>query len=231
MRTTIKLYVFISLVIATTLSGCRTIPMYTTVENLAKLKIGMDKSTVMNTLEIYPFDAFHADAEGCEIFLYKYKHEERKFIALFGDVETANALTAGSPRYVKPRDAYLVFRNKKLETVITDPGKGEYAALIMHNDAVEEDCDQKGKIKGCMDERAVNYDEDAKIEPNNVCVYCPKGYKINPELRDMPGINPCIPEDEECKPCDIIDQVIKQENGHLDIRLDLNDRPANQKIK
>lgn len=208
--------------LAALLGSCTIVtPSFTTVDKMSKLKSGMNKSQVINTLEIYPFDILHSDMEGCEIHWYKYKHKERKYSGSPLDLETETGLTAGKARYSKDKDVYLVFRGDELKTVMTTPGMDQYAELIRYDQTMAEECKNSGKFKGCTDPQAANYSEDAEVD-DGTCIYCKSGYMINPDYGKIPGAQPCIEEVDDCAPCDVIDKVIQQENGHLDIRLDLN---------
>ena len=211
------------------LSSCKTtlVPQYTTTENLAKLNVGMDKSAVLNQLQlVYPHDILNGTGD-CEIHEYLYLKPHRSLLNLTG-ILNREELKSGNPKYISDSKATLVFRNQKLATVYTDGGPEEMASLLKSQKAIELECANEMIIpKGCTDPMSLNFDSGAR-EDDGSCEYCECGMVPNPEYNDKRPISDCNSrcvaiegeekDEEKCDECDLID-ALKGSGSTININL------------
>jgi hypothetical protein len=201
-----------------------TIPQYTTVDNLTKLNPGMTKQQTIATLDnLYPFDIMNGGSDVCEIHVYKYKHPKQENKNKTGDRAT---LRGGLEKFVDEGDAYVVYKNGAIYSVITDAGKVDFGSLMANMQEISNSCMD---IKGCTDPYSLNYNEYATIDDGN-CKYCDCGYMRNPNYNpDRPKSDcnqECIPvEDEDgCGACDLID-LAKQGKANVTLNLNMDNMP------
>ena len=115
------------------LSSCKTfltIPNYVSSKELASLTIGSTKNQVKTNLgNTSPFDILAGWSQGCEVHHYKYKQTQKELFPAEEDLESG--LTNGRKLY--PNDdanAYLVYKNGKLSSLLTDIGKSEICTFL-----------------------------------------------------------------------------------------------------
>ena len=128
------------------LSSCKvykTVPNYVSSKELANITIGSTKEQVKANLgKTSPYDILAAWSHDCEVHQYKYKKACKKLPAR--DAELEGGLTAGMLQYEDESDAYLVYKNGKLSSLITDAGKKELEALLDDVTDVTDACSEKG---------------------------------------------------------------------------------------
>lgn len=120
-------------------------PKYTSSDRLYQLRVGDSYETVVSTLGCEPYNLLSKQADGYDIYVYKYKIVERKFDAKA--INNRGSETAGSEVYKgKEEIAYMVFKNNKLESVTTSEGRKDAPQLIMlHNTLYELTKNAKGE--------------------------------------------------------------------------------------
>ena len=219
-------------------------PQFTKVENLAKLKVGMTKSSVLTQLEnIYPHEILNGTGK-CEIHEYFYLKPQRSINNITGLLKREE-LNNGDPKYAEESKAYIVYRNKKLAVVYTDAGPEEIASLLNVQNNIKEECANEISIpKGCMDPLSLSYDPDA-LEDDGSCEYCDCGMAPNPEYNDKRPISDCnsrcIDEDlidengniirkkkeeEKCDKCDLIDAL---KDSDATVNINIGSKRSNKK--
>ena len=230
------------LMLSIVFTSCKTVlvPQYVKVDNISKLKVGMDKKSVLSQLEnIYPTDILNGTGE-CEIHEYLYLKPHRSLLNLSG-VLNRDELTSGNPKYSEEATAYIIFRDKKLATVYTEGGPDEVASLLDVQSKLDQECENETTVpKGCMDPMSLTYDADA-LEDDGSCEYCDCGMVPNPEYNDKRPISDCnsrcIDEDkvdengniirkkndeeEKCDECDLID-ALKGSGANVNIELNVD---------
>jgi hypothetical protein len=224
-------------------SSCKTalVPQYVKLENVSKLKTGMDKKQVLSSLEnVYPTEILNGTGD-CEIHEYLYVKPHRSLLNLTG-VLKREELTSGNQKYVKENKAVLVFRNSKLATVYSKGGSENMASLLAVQNALSIECENETKVtKGCMDPMSLSYDPDA-LEDDGSCEYCDCGMVPNPVYNEKRPISKCntrcISEDKvdengklikkaeensnkTCNECDLID-AIKGSGASVNIELNMD---------
>jgi Zn-finger protein len=219
------------------LSSCRTfltIPNYVSSKELASLTIGSTKNQVKTNLgNTSPFDILAGWSQGCEVHHYKYKQTQKELFPSEEDLESG--LTNGRKLY--PNDdanAYLVYKNGKLSSLLTDIGKSELEELLKDVTKITEVCSEKN-LRGCMDPESLNYNEDAIIADGN-CEYCPCDFVKNPDYNKNRPVSSCntkciavkkpgdnsvngAEKKKSCSNCDIIDRL---SNGKAGVNVNLN---------
>lgn len=154
---------------------------------LSNLNIGMSKSQALDALgQTYPYDVLAGDFEGCEVFQYKYKKPKKKSKA--GDFSRLS-LTEGLRLFVDESDAYLLFKEGKLEMVLTEIGRQQVMDLLKQTKEMDDACAESG-LRGCTDVLALNYNESAIIE-SGTCEYCPCYYEMNPDFNKKRPVSDC----------------------------------------
>ena len=218
-----------------------TIPQFTTVEKIGLLRPGQTKTKVQDVLGIPPWDAFSLTPNGCQTFTYKYKklkHELSSSEKSDAGYWNNQVLSTNMRVYADASDLNLVFRNGLLESIITSEGNGNYKDLVWDMKKANDQCD-KPVIRGCMDPNSINYNPDAAFDDGS-CEYCPCGYELvrienntNPNCNEKPK---CVKIEVEkpdttvkqlkrkpkCTKCDIIDKVLENGSGNLDMRIIMN---------
>lgn len=219
------------------------LPHFATVDDISKLKEGMNKQDVLRTLNgVYPYDILNGTNINCEVHEYKYYKQERN---IGNDNETTkNALTSGPDRYVKPNTAHVVYKEGKLYSVLTAGSKKDLTKLIVELNEISKTCTNNngGIIYGCMDPMSLNYNPNATVD-NKDCKYCECGTfrnpKYNPNLPISECNQPCIKEqekqkeekiEEECTYCDLFKAIGTNANTNVNINIS-PEGLSNKKIK
>lgn len=217
---------------------------------LSSLNIGMSKSQAVETLgRTYPYDVLAGDFDGCEVFQYKYKKPKKK--SKSNDV-SRSSLTEGLKLFVDESDAYLLFKEGKLEMVLTAIGRSQVMDMLKEKQKMGDVCAETG-LRGCTDKEALNFNEMAIIESGS-CEYCPCYFEVNPGFNKKRPVSECnercIPvrteefingelvikvggkvindkksEEKICSDCDIIEQLAKSK-ANVNVTIDLGLSPA-----
>jgi len=210
-------------------SACKTalIPQYVKVENVSKLKAGMNKKQVLSNLEnVYPNEILNGTGD-CEIHEYLYLKPHRSLLNLTGVLDR-DELTGGKEKYFDENSAVVVYRNKKLSMVYTNGGPEQMADILNVQNEIKVQCENELIIpKGCTDPLSLSYDPDA-LEDDGSCEYCDCGMVPNPSYNDKRPLSncntKCVSEDlvdangqlikkttngdqDECSKCDLIDAI------------------------
>ena len=225
----------------------KTVPNFVSSKELAALTIGTSKAQVkINLGNTSPYDILAGWSQDCEVHQYKYKKSSHKLRKKEETLESG--LSSGRLQYDKPEDAYLVYKNGKLSTLITDAGKKDLESLMDDVVGVKNACSEKG-LAGCMDPESINYNKDAVISDGN-CEYCPCDFVKNPNYdKNKPAAScqtnnlKCIPvkkpgdngvkkpgdnsvneadKKNQCTDCDIIEKIASNPNANITINLGSN---------
>jgi hypothetical protein len=223
-----KKFIYLS-ALAFGLWSCKTTvqPMYVNTTELASLNTGMSKTDVKTKLgNLSPYDILMYEQGGCEVHQYKYKTPAK--MTLLTRLETKDGLYDGNKKYVDESDAFLVYKNGQLESVLTNAGKADVHALLADINSTKAMCSEVG-LKGCTDPNSLSYNPNAIIDDGS-CKYCDCGYipnpNYNPSRPDSECNSKCIkvpgtetPE-SECTNCDLIDKLSKT-NANVNINVSL----------
>ncbi len=146
------------------LSSCTkvVVPYATTVVKTSELTIGMSKKKVPEVLAVYPFDIYQNYDRSCEVHHYLYKDKQRDH--LIANRATNGGLTNGQAKYVKQKDLYLIFREGKLESMITGSGIADGYNLMYFNGLSKRVCNNP--------EETYLTKETEFIEEDSDCEYC-----------------------------------------------------------
>ena len=220
----------------------KTVPNFVSSKELAALTIGTSKAQVkINLGNTSPYDILAGWSQDCEVHQYKYKKSSHKLRKKEETLESG--LSSGKLQYDKPEDAYLVYKNGKLSTLITDAGKKGLETLMDDVVGVKNACSEKG-LAGCMDPESINYNKDAVVSDGN-CEYCPCDFVKNPNYdKNKPAAScqtnnlKCIPikkpgdnavkklveveKKKECTDCDIIERIASNPNAKINVNFSSN---------
>jgi len=125
-------------IIATMFSGCTTVNKYakfTSTDRLYKVETGSSYETVVSTLGCEPYNLLCKQADGYDIYVYKYKIVERwenpKYINDRGCETEGDEVYNG-----KEETAYLIFKDKKLESIVTGAGRKNAPQVVVLNNTI-----------------------------------------------------------------------------------------------
>lgn len=121
-------------------SSCNTqgqFAKFTSSDRLYQVQPGNSYETVVSTLGCEPYNLFSKQADGYDIYVYKYKIVERKFDARL--INERGSESAGTEVYKgKEETAFLVFKGNKLESIVTGEGRKDAPKLVMMNNTLFE---------------------------------------------------------------------------------------------
>jgi len=149
-----KSILFVSVVMIALLFGsCSTgsnmvqSPKFTSVDRLCQIQPGQSYQTVVQVLGCDPYNLLSNQADGYAIYLYKYKFTEREVKAEDSQIfNQRGGETAGMEVYnSKMEDVILVFKDSKLETVVTTQGRKDSPAIVLFHNTLFEITKEKGK--------------------------------------------------------------------------------------
>jgi hypothetical protein len=206
------------------------VPNFVTTIELANLNIGDSKIACVEKLgSQYPFNVLSSDFNGCEVYHYMYKKPRHKH--KLSDM-SRESLNGPMRMYNSPSDAYLIFKNGKLELVVTDMGWEDAMKLVDDLGNVRAACREEG-LRGCTDEFALNFEAGAVIDDGS-CEYPPCGYALNPDFNPKKPVSECnsrfisVKEDivieevvNQCSDCDMIEKLVGG-NANINVTLKMN---------
>lgn len=127
-----------AVVIAAMFTSCNVTSQYakfTSTDRLYQVQAGNSYETVVSTLGCEPYNLLSKQADGYDIYVYKYKIVERKFDANL--INERGSETAGTEVYRgKEETAFLIFKNNKLESIVTGEGRKDAPQLVMMNNTL-----------------------------------------------------------------------------------------------
>jgi hypothetical protein len=143
--------------------SCKTVQVakFASVEDVMDLKINSSLDEVISKLGSKPYNIHSSQDEGYTIYTYKYKLVERRINPLI--VNSSGGETAGTEVYNgKEQILFLVFREGKLESLITSEGRKDSDAVLILNNTIYTISRDKGKyviIPTTLDE------EEGQLQP------------------------------------------------------------------
>lgn len=127
-------------------NGCSLFPKYTSSERLYQIQPGNTYESVVATLGCDPYNLLSKQLDGRDIYVYKYKIVERKFSPKRINWRGIGAETRGRERYNPSwEDAFLIFKEDKLESVVTTVGRRGSITLIRINNTLYEVSNKRGE--------------------------------------------------------------------------------------
>ena len=92
------------------MSSCSVMyPKYTSSDKLYQLRTGDSFETVVSILGCEPYNLLSKQADGYDIYVYKYKIVEREFD---GDVSVRGSESSGTEKYKNGEESvFLIFKN------------------------------------------------------------------------------------------------------------------------
>lgn len=110
---------------------------FTSSDRLYQVQPGNSYETVVSILGCEPYNLLSKQADGYDIYVYKYKIVERKFSAK--DINSRGSESAGEEVYRgKEEIAYVIFKDNKLESIVTAEGRKDAPSLVMMNNTLYE---------------------------------------------------------------------------------------------
>ena len=187
----IKKVVF-AFLLTISLVSCKVVqtPIFVSSGELASLTIGMGKEDVKSKLQgTAPFDILSSKPGNCEVHHYKYKTPAKSIVGW--KLDKQEGLTEGEKVFVvgKSEDAYVVFREGKLESLLTNAGKSDLVDLLESTEDVMKICSEAG-LRGCTNPDATNFDKSAIIN-DGTCEFCPCGTIKNPSYDKLKVVSDC----------------------------------------
>jgi len=128
------------------LSSCKTVQVakFASVENVMELKINSTLEEVFSKLGSKPYNIYSNQKEGYTIYTYKYKVVERKENPKW--INRLGGETTGKEVYnSKEHTLFLLFKDGKLESLVTTDGRKDSNALIVLNNTLYTISMDKGK--------------------------------------------------------------------------------------
>lgn len=130
------------------LSSCNTesqFAKFTSSDRLYQVKPGNSYETVVSTLGCEPYNLLSKQADGYDIYVYKYKIVERKFSGKL--INESGSESAGTEIYRgKEETAFVIFKDNKLESIVTGEGRKDAPQVVMlHNTLFEITKNSKGE--------------------------------------------------------------------------------------
>ena len=115
-------------------------PKFTSVDRLCQIHPGNSYDMVVQTLGCEPYNILSNQIDGYAIYLYKFKFTEREVKAADSEIlNQRGGETAGVEVYTPQlQDAILIFKNNKLETILTAQGRKDSPSLVLINNTLYE---------------------------------------------------------------------------------------------
>lgn len=134
------LFVFAIALAAIIFSSCNAesqFAKFTSSDRLYQVQPGNSYETVVSTLGCEPYNLLSKQADGYDIYVYKYKIVERKFSAKM--INERGSESAGTEVYKgKEETAFVIFKDNKLESIVTGEGRKDAPKLVMMNNTLFE---------------------------------------------------------------------------------------------
>lgn len=114
-------------------------PKFTSTDKLLQVQPGNSYDVVVQTLGCEPYNLLSNQKDGYLVCVYKYKLVEREFKADAADavLNQRGGETAGMEVYNPTvQDAYLVFKDNKLESIVTSYGLDKVTPLVLFNNTL-----------------------------------------------------------------------------------------------
>ena len=145
---------------------------FCTQQDLARLDLGMSKTTVRSVLGVYPWEIYGAE-DGCEVHVYRVKHAQQ--VVDIQNWERNQAYPTSD--FVYPGEAeemHLFFKGNALTSILSSraaSGLAEDLACIANDMAALCGVDASGiAYIGCTDKEAMNYNSGA-TQDDGSCSY------------------------------------------------------------
>lgn len=134
-----KIYSFLgAIVIAIMFTSCNVVSQYakfTSSDRLYQVQTGSSYETVVATLGCEPYNLLAKQADGYDIYVYKYKIVERwanpKYINERGSEAGGDEVYKG-----KEESAFLIFKDNKLESILTGEGRRNASQVVLLNNTL-----------------------------------------------------------------------------------------------
>ena len=127
-------------------TSCKTVQVakFASIESVMELKINSSLDEVISKLGSKPYNIYSNQKEGYTIYTYKYKVVERKINPKL--VNSRGGETTGTEVYnAKEHTLFLLFKDGKLESLVTTDGRKDSNPLIMLNNTLYTISKDKGK--------------------------------------------------------------------------------------
>lgn len=115
-------------------------PPYTSVNEMSKLKKGMSIEQVNSVLGIPPYDLYTIQEDGSTILLYNYRLKDRRASMSADDFtfqHKEEAQKAGEPWYGEASIVFVLFKDGKLSSLITNSGRDDAEMLLLINNNIQ----------------------------------------------------------------------------------------------
>lgn len=132
------IFILNAAIIAVMVSGCHVTSQYakfTSTDKLYQVETGSSYETVVSTLGCEPYNLLCKQADGYDIYVYKYKIVERwadpKYINERGSESCGDEIYKG-----KEETAFLIFKDNKLESILTGEGRRNASQVVLLNNTL-----------------------------------------------------------------------------------------------
>ena len=139
-----KLIISLALLVSV-FSACKitqVLPYYTEASKLAQLKTGMSMKEINEVLEIEPHNLYHIQEDGSSVLVYYYRLKERKTSYKAKDYKknvphSLEGQRDGKVFYTEEHQAFVLLKDGKLQSLITDKGRENSQAIVVANNLIK----------------------------------------------------------------------------------------------